>query len=72
MNSIVFQEMRIVAACLTCSGPHQAQPGYADRNYGYMVIANVQNDKMGRQSKLDEIINNMPELEAATTSLRTG
>ncbi len=66
MNAIVFQEMREARGLAYSAGAFLAEPGYADRPYYYMSFIATQNDKMQQAIEaFDEIINQMPESEAA-------
>ena len=67
MNSIVFQEMR-EARGLAYSANAKYRLAYEDKNapYNYTSFIATQNDKMMDAIRaFDEIINNMPESEAA-------
>ncbi|MBR5855831.1 MAG: insulinase family protein [Bacteroidales bacterium] len=67
MNSIVFQEMR-EARGLAYSANAKYKLAYEDKNapYNYTSFIATQNDKMMDAIRaFDEIINNMPESEAA-------
>ena len=66
MNSIVFQEMREARSLAYTASASMNQPSRLDRPYIYMTFIATQNDKMGDALvAFDEIINNMPESEAA-------
>ncbi len=66
MNSIVFQEMRESRGLAYTAGASLNQPARLDRPYIYNTFIATQNDKMGDAlAAFDEIINNMPESEAA-------
>ncbi len=66
MNAIVFQEMREARGLAYSSWAQMAQPGYADGNYTYQAFIATQNDKMQQAIEaFDEIINEMPQSEAA-------
>lgn len=80
MNSIVFQEMREARALAYSAWASLDTPYYKDGKYIYLAFIASQNDKMKQAVEaFDEIINNMPESEAAfkiakealLTSLRT-
>ena len=80
MNSIVFQEMREARALAYSAWASLDIPYYKDGKYTYHAFIASQNDKMKQAIEaFDEIINNMPESEAAfkiakealLTSLRT-
>lgn len=66
MNSIVFQEMREARGLAYSAWARLVVPGFADGLYSYMAFIATQNDKMQTAIEaFDEIINNMPESEAA-------
>lgn len=66
MNSIVFQELREARALAYSASAMLNQPSRLDRPYVYNTFIATQNDKMGDVlAAFDEIINNMPESEAA-------
>lgn len=66
MNSIVFQEMREARGLAYSAWAGIMEPWFADGNYGYMAFVATQNDKMQKAIEaFDEIINNMPESQAA-------
>lgn len=66
MNSIVFQEMRESRSLAYTAGASMNEPGRLDQPYFYNTFIATQNDKMGDAlNAFDEIINNMPESEAA-------
>ncbi len=66
MNAIVFQEMREARGLAYSSWAQLAAPGYADGNYTYQAFIATQNDKMKQAIEaFDEIINEMPQSEAA-------
>ena len=66
MNAIVFQEMREARSLAYTAQAFLSQPGRLDRPYMYMAFIATQNDKMGDAiDAFQEIINNMPESEAA-------
>lgn len=66
MNSIVFQEMRESRSLAYTAGASMNEPERLDRPYIYNTFIATQNDKMGDAlNAFDEIINNMPESEAA-------
>ena len=73
MNSVVFQEMREARGLAYSASARIMQPGYADMNYGYMAFIATQNDKMQTAIEaFDEIINDMPESEAAFKIAKEG
>ena len=66
MNSIVFQEMRESRSLAYTAGASMNEPGRLDQPYFYNTFIATQNDKMGDAlNAFDEIINSMPESEAA-------
>lgn len=66
MNSIVFQELRESRGLAYTASASMSQPSRLDRPYVYTTFIATQNDKMGDAlTAFDEIINNMPESEAA-------
>lgn len=66
MNSIVFQELREARALAYSASASLVQPSRLDRPYIYTTFIATQNDKMGDVLvAFDEIINNMPQSEAA-------
>ena len=66
MNSIVFQEMREARGLAYTASADLSTPGYADDCYSYMAFIATQNDKMQKAIEaFDEIINDMPQSEAA-------
>ena len=66
MNSIVFQEMRESRSLAYMAFTEWINPSYLDDNYLFAAIIATQNDKMAQAiDAFDEIINNMPESEAA-------
>jgi len=66
MSSIVFQEMREARGLAYSAQAWLSTPSYADTPYTYMAFIATQNDKMGQAiDAFDEIIENMPESEAA-------
>lgn len=66
MNSIVFQEMREARGLAYSSSAFMSSPGYKDDTYSYIAFIATQNDKMKQAIQaFDDIINNMPESEAA-------
>lgn len=72
-GNIVFNEMREVRGLAYHSSAGLIEPSYAGDTYGYMAIIATQNDKMEQAIKaFDEIINNMPQSEAAFEIAKDG
>ena len=66
MNAIVFQEMREARSLAYTAQAFLNEPSRLDRPYMFMAFIATQNDKMGDAiDAFEEIINNMPESEAA-------
>lgn len=66
MNSIVFQEMREARGLAYSASASLNQPSRIDRPYVYVSFIATQNDKMtDALTAFDEIINDMPQSEAA-------
>ncbi len=66
MGAIVFQEMRESRSLAYMAFTEWINPSYLDDNYLFAAIIATQNDKMAQAiDAFDEIINNMPESEAA-------
>ena len=66
MNAIVFQEMREARGLAYSSQAILADPSHKDDSYTYFAFIATQNDKMKTAIEaFDEIINDMPESEAA-------
>lgn len=66
MNSIVFQEMREARGLAYSAWASLVTPYFKDGYYYYMAFIATQNDKMKTAVEaFDDIINNMPESEAA-------
>ena len=66
MNTIVFQEMREARGLAYTAQAFLSEPDYADDSYVYIAFIATQNDKMRQAIEaFDEIINDMPESEAA-------
>ena len=66
MNAIVFQEMREARGLAYSSQAILADPSHKDDSYMYIAFIATQNDKMKTAIEaFDEIINDMPESEAA-------
>lgn len=66
MNAIVFQEMREARGLAYSSSARLIEPSHEDDSYIYFAFIATQNDKMQTAIEaFDEIINDMPESEAA-------
>ncbi len=66
MNSIVFQEMREARGLAYSSWASMSSPSRLDDTYRYRAFIATQNDKMRQAIEaFDEIINEMPQSEAA-------
>ena len=66
MNSIVFQEMREARGLAYSAWASLVTPYFKDGYYYYMAFIATQNDKMKTAVEaFDDIINNMPESDAA-------
>ena len=66
MNSICFQEMREARGLAYTAQAWLASPSFAGDSYSYTAFIATQNDKMQTAIEaFDEIINQMPESEAA-------
>ncbi len=66
MNSIVFQEMREARGLAYSANARYAAPAKAGETYSFTSFIATQNDKMmDAVNAFDEIINQMPESEAA-------
>ena len=66
MNSIVFQEMRESRSLAYTAVTDWMTPDFKDQNYAFGALIATQNDKMAQAiDAFAEIINNMPESEAA-------
>ena len=66
MNAIVFQEMREARGLAYSSSARLYSPSHLDDSYWYFAFIATQNDKMQTAIEaFDEIINQMPESEAA-------
>ena len=66
MNAIVFQEMREARGLAYSSSARLYSPSHLDASYWYFAFIATQNDKMQTAIEaFDEIINQMPESEAA-------
>ncbi len=66
MNTIVFQEMREARGLAYSAYADLEEPGFKDDNYIFLAFIATQNDKMRQAVEaFDEIINDMPESEAA-------
>ena len=66
MNTIVFQEMREARGLAYSASATLARPSKLENPYTYTAFIATQNDKLkDAASAFDDIINNMPESEAA-------
>ena len=66
MNAIVFQEMREARGLAYSAWARVYSPSFADDNYTFEAFIATQNDKMRTAIEaFDEIINEMPESQAA-------
>ena len=66
MNAIVFQEMREARGLAYSSQAHLIGPSHKNDSYMYFAFIATQNDKMKTAIEaFDEIINQMPESQAA-------
>ncbi len=66
MNSIVFQEMREARGLAYSANARLRNPYSADGTFAFSAFIATQNDKMRQAIEaFDDIINNMPESEAA-------
>ncbi len=66
MNTVVFQEMREARGLAYSAWARLSSPSYADASYYYIAFIATQNDKMRQAVEaFDDIINNMPQSEAA-------
>ena len=66
MNTIVFQEMREARGLAYSAWADLSEPQFKDDTYSFAAFIATQNDKMRQAIEaFDEIINRMPESEAA-------
>ncbi|MBO7575057.1 MAG: insulinase family protein [Bacteroidales bacterium] len=66
MNTIVFQEMREARGLAYSAQAYLSDPSVKEDTYSFIAFIATQNDKMRQAVEaFDEIINNMPESEAA-------
>ena len=66
MNTIVFQEMREARGLAYSAQAYLGDPSVKEDTYSFIAFIATQNDKMRQAVEaFDEIINNMPESEAA-------
>ena len=66
MNSVVFQEMREARGLAYSASARLSDPSFADDTYSFLAFIATQNDKMRQAVEaFDDIINNMPESDAA-------
>ncbi len=72
MNAIVFQEMREARGLAYSAYAYLSDPGYKDRSYTFYAFIASQNEKLKTAVEaFDDIINNMPESEAAFEIAKT-
>lgn len=72
MNGIVFQEMRETRALAYSAYAYYNVPGWLTDTYYYLAQITTQTDKLqDAQDHFQEIINNMPESEAAFQNAKT-
>ncbi|MCF0173804.1 MAG: insulinase family protein, partial [Bacteroidales bacterium] len=73
MNSIVFQEMREARGLAYSASASYSSPSIKDNYYAFSAFIATQNDKMQQAIEaFDDIINNMPESEAAFKIAKEG
>lgn len=73
MNTVVFQEMREARGLAYSAWATLSSPSFAGDTYSYRAFIATQNDKMQTAIEaFDEIINNMPESEAAFDVAKSG
>ena len=73
MNSIVFQEMRESRGLAYSANAYFSSPSYLDKDYVFGSFIATQNDKMmDAINAFNDIINNMPESEAAFKLAKEG
>ena len=73
MNSIVFQEMRESRGLAYSANASMVAPGFLDQDYSFNTFIATQNDKMmDAIHAFNDIINNMPESEAAFKLAKEG
>lgn len=73
MNSVVFQEMREARGLAYSAWATLTAPIHDEGDYRYYAFIATQNDKMQQAIEaFDEIINNMPESEAAFAIAKEG
>ncbi len=73
MNSVVFQEMREARGLAYSAWTALAMPIHDEGDYRYVAFIATQNDKMQQAVEaFDEIINDMPESEAAFAIAKEG
>ena len=73
MNSIVFQEMRESRGLAYSASANFSSPSFLDKDYTFSSFIATQNDKMmDAINAFNEIINNMPESEAAFKLAKEG
>ena len=73
MNSIVFQEMREARGLAYSASAFLSTPTHKDDTYPFIAFIATQNDKMQQAVEaFEEIIENMPEAEAAFSVAKDG
>ena len=73
MNSIVFQEMREARGLAYSASAYLSTPSHKADTYPFIAFIATQNDKMQNAVEaFDEIIENMPESEAAFSIAKDG
>lgn len=73
MSAIVFQEMRESRALAYSASARYSKPSYSKYPYAYSAFIATQNDKMmDAIHAFNEIINNMPQSEAAFALAKSG
>lgn len=72
MNAIVFQEMREARGLAYSASAFVRTPGYKEQDYTFYAFIASQNEKLQEAVEaFDDIINNMPESEAAFDIAKT-
>jgi len=73
MNSVVFQEMREARGLAYSAYAYLYEPSFKDDYYNFVAFIATQNDKMQTAIEaFDEIINEMPQSEAAFSVAKDG
>lgn len=73
MNAIVFQEMREARGLAYSASARLYNPSFSDDSYTFNAFIATQNDKMKTAVEaFDDIINNMPESQAAFDIAKEG